>query len=225
MIVLVAVACACGGGTHAPAVPRTPAPPGPPAAEPYALAVVYEGLEIWIGNDQNPELPEDDPTRRVGVLDRLIAGFAEADLPHTAPPEALATLISYGNKASIRMPMGPARDLTPERFGTQVDYYENSKVELVDAVRVATEELAKIDRPKKYLLVIGDGTDFKMSAAPQAVAVLRDRLAEDHVQVISIIYKSEDSLPGDALAPLQPGKVVPTGDALEHELAATLRRL
>lgn len=231
MIVVVAVAGACGGGSNSaataprPPEPATTAPTPAPAAEPYALAVVYEGWELWIGNDKDTGLPPDDPTRTPGMLEHVIAGFTEADLPHTAPPDALATLITYSDRPDIRMPMSPAGGLTPDRFGTQRDYFQHIGVALIAAVGVAADELAKVDRPKKYLLVISDATDTNMDEAPNAAAALAERLAGDHVQVFSLVIKARDSLPGDALAPLRPGVELSTGDALEHELAAVLRRL
>jgi hypothetical protein len=230
MIVLVAVACGCGGGGSSAPAPRNsgpeiPAPPPAPAAEPYALAVVYEGWELWIGNDKNPKVPADDPTVRPGLLDNLIAGVAEADLPHTAPPDALAMLITYSNKPVIRLPMGPARALTPDRFGSQVDYYGHNGVELVEALWLATQELAKVERPKKYLLVISDGTDTDPEGARREVARLRDELAKDHVKVFSFIYKARDSLEGDVLAPLQPGMKFAKAKSLVRELTAVLREL
>lgn len=205
---LLAVALVCSFG-NASADPK-------PEPAPYAIAVVYSGWEIWIGNEDH--IPADDPTRRKGALKPIKAAFVKVDLAKKTP-KAIGALYTYAEKVVIRVPMGPITQLTGNAFGPQKDYFGATGVELVAGVRLGLAELARVSAKKKYLLVLGDGTDTNPETAPKQL----EKLRSPDVEVIAIVYKADLSAETTVLSSLTANvKTITTFDQLTKELVKVL---
>jgi len=51
----------------------------------YTFALVYCGAEAWIGNDENPKIAADDPSRFTGTMPALRKALEQADLADSDP--------------------------------------------------------------------------------------------------------------------------------------------
>ena len=112
--------------------------------EKLAIAIVMNGWEIWIGNDD--VLPEGDPSRFPGVLKSLEAALDKVQFKDAGPAGSLGTVITYADSATVRIPMGPLDKITGSQLGTQKDYFGTQGVELVKGVDLGLTELHKVDR-------------------------------------------------------------------------------
>ncbi|HEY0195836.1 MAG TPA: hypothetical protein VGC42_32200 [Kofleriaceae bacterium] len=174
-------------GAPAPSAPVPPTPPPAPVGG-TTIALVYSGWEIWIGNDD--VTPADDPVHYPGALKALKAGLDQADLAHTLPAGSQGLVITYTNKAVIRVPLGPVANLTSAALGTQKDYVDTKGSELVAGIQLAIDQLEKAQTSKKQLIVLSDGNDTNNEAAKPALALLKKRAAGLGISVDSIVYKS-----------------------------------
>jgi len=202
----------------------TTAPPANTKATPdvVTLAVVMSGWEIWIGNDKDPRVAKDAPERTPGALDRVVAAFGKADLAHAAP-NARAVLVTYADKAKVRVPLGPIANLTPAAFGTQQDYHEAMGVELLRALALAADQLDAAPPGRHVLLVLGDGTDTDPQAALAEMPKLAERFAKFPVEVTAIVYRTQASADRDAIDKLTKHVTrAPTLDAFETALVGAL---
>src|ERR1043165_1496946 len=132
-------------------------------SEKLAIAIVMNGWEIWIGNDD--VLPEGDPSRFPGVLKALEAAPDKVSFKDAGPSGSLGVVITYADSATIRIPMGPLDRITGSALGTQKEYYGTQGVEVVKGVDLALSELHKVQVSRKALVVICDGIDKNMEAA------------------------------------------------------------
>ena len=105
--------------------------------ETLAVAIVMNGWELWIGNDKEAGLAEDDPTRRQGVLIELRAALDKLSFKDAGPPGSLGMVITYGDRAVARVPMGPLQNINGSALGTQKDYLGTTGVELVKGIEMA----------------------------------------------------------------------------------------
>lgn len=131
-----------------------------------ALAVVFNGWELFAGNDTL--LPEDDPSRFPGVLPAL-----DAELPKLATVPGLATLIVYDDHATVRRTLGPLRDLAAGWLGGQQTYFSKIGVELIAGIELAAKTLE--DAPpelERVILVLGDGCDTNQELAKRRLETL-----------------------------------------------------
>ena len=158
-----------------------------------ALAIVMQGWEMWIGNDTYR--PKSDPTRATGVLVPLGAAIDKLGLPALTPAGSVGAVITYADRAQLRVPMGPIAKLTGSALGTQKDYANTVGGELVKGVELALAELRKAPQPLKVLIVLSDGNDANNDAAKAALAALKKQAQADRVRTFAIIYKAGDSLP------------------------------
>ena len=71
--------------------------------EKLAIAIVMNGWEIWIGNDDI--LPEGDPSRFPGVLKSLEAALDKVSFKDAGPPGSLGVVITYADSATTRIAM------------------------------------------------------------------------------------------------------------------------
>lgn len=136
------------------------------ASRGVALAVVFNGWELFAGNDAL--LPEDDPSRYAGVLPAL-----DAEVPKLALLPGLATLIVYDDHAAVTRKLGPTSDLSSGWFGGQKTYFSKIGVELISGIELAVKTLEEappeLDR---VILVLGDGCDTNQEAAKQRLEKL-----------------------------------------------------
>ena len=220
--VLGVIAMACGGAQDKKIPAAGSNAEANPAASPYTVAIMYQGRELWIGNDEIPDLERDDPSRTRGVLGTIKAAFAKIDLAHSAPPGSRGMLVSYANKAVIRTPIGPIANITSGAFGTQKDYFGNQGNELVRGVTMAVDELANQPPGRKFLVVISDGTDVNPDAARSELAKLAERCRAHGIEVSSLVYKDLSSEPGSVLPALTSNtRRAGTSDSLLFDLTRT----
>ena len=215
------VACS---SSHPPAqAPQIADAPHVAPVQPLAIAIVVEGWEMWIGNDQVRDIPEAE--RYPGAWKALQDGFAR--LPLAGFPEgSKATIVTYTDRAVVRAAMAPIDHLTAATLGDQRDYVGGIDRDLVGGVTVGLDELAKVTGARRVLVVIGDGSDTNQGTAKQALATLGQRAAAEHVEVVSIVYKAELSPLSTAIAALDPSPLAVTNaDAIADQLAWLFARL
>ena len=196
---------ACGGSPTTTTTATTPAlPPSNHAAAgpPVALALVFAGGEVWVGNDALT--PEGDPSRFLGALKGLEAAVDGADLVHSLPAGSVGTAIVYVESATVRVPMGAIDKLRGAALGTQKDYYYKQGTNLVAGIELAQLELDKTNATKKVLIVVGDGNDTDNHTAKARLATLQPQLAAANTTVFAIMYKGELSDPTNVITVLAP---------------------
>jgi hypothetical protein len=153
----------------------------PPAAPPIALAIVFAGQELAVGNEDY----ETDPHIRMrGVLHGLESGLDELGL--TPGSEAIA--IAYSNGATIAMPWTPAARVHGALLGDQADYKGKIGSDVVAGITLALDELARRTERRKLLVVIGDGNDTYSGATPQLIE-LRVRAHQLGVHTRALVLK------------------------------------
>ncbi|MBA2540041.1 MAG: FHA domain-containing protein [Deltaproteobacteria bacterium] len=162
------------------------------STEKLAIVIVMNGWEMWIGNDREvPAIKEDDPSRYPGVLVELRSALDKLKFQESGPPGSLGMVITYGDRPTIRVPMGPLADITGSKLGTQQDYFGTTGVELVSAIRLAMSELKKVQVSRRVLIVVCDGNDTNNDAAKAQLLDLKKQAAQDQVQTFAIVYKAK----------------------------------
>lgn len=192
--------------------------------EKLAIAIVMNGWEIWIGNDDM--LPEGDPSRFPGVLKSLEAALDKVQFKDAGPPGSLGTVITYADSATVRIPMGPLDKITGSQLGTQKDYFGTQGVELVKGVDLGLSELHKVQVSRKVLIVICDGLDKNMEAAKGQMVALKARAASEGIQTFAIIYKGAMSGDGNVISAMIPGaQTVNSADNVATAIQGILARM
>jgi hypothetical protein len=206
---LLCLLVACGSPRAKPVEPLTgsqgsgSASQPQPVAKPVALAIVLEGWEMWVGNDQLPNIPEDE--RYMGALPGFQQELGRLSLAGF-PAGSMAAVVTYTETATVRRPMQPIEKLAPADFGDQKDYYGTIDRNLVAGVTAGLDELAKVPNARRVLLVIGDGSDSN-NAAKTALAGLGKRAAAENVEIVSFRYLGVFSSPGSMMRALDPNEV------------------
>ena len=177
-----------------------------PVAKPVAIAIVFEGWEMWIGNDQLPDLPEEE--QYLGALKPFKETLARVGVSGF-PAGSQATVVTYGERATVRHPMQSIDKLTGDAFGEQKDYFETVDRNLVGGVTTGLDELAKVkDKDvRRVLLVIGDGNDTNSDTAKAALGELAKRAAAENVEIVSFVYQAALSPPAAHIKALDPSAV------------------
>jgi hypothetical protein len=192
--------------------------------EKLAIAIVMNGWEIWIGNDD--VLPEGDPSRFPGVLKSLEAALDKVSFKDAGPPGSLGTVITYADSATVRIPMGPLDKITGSQLGTQKDYFGTQGVELVKGVDLALTELHKVQVSRKVLIVICDGLDKNMEAAKGQMTALKSRATSEGIQTFAIIYKGGMSGDGNVISAMIPAtQTVNSADNIATAIQSILARM
>lgn len=205
------------------AVPATEVIEFPHSTETIAIAIVVEGGEVWMGNTGLE--PEDSPARYLGAFDGIQRGLDSLDLATTMPPGSLGTVITYDERARVRLPLGPIGRLNGQALGTEKDYYYKIGQSLVQATSLALGELEQAPTHKKLMIVISDGNDTNNEAAKAQFADLKKRAAQGGIQIAAVIYKGQLSEPTNAITTLHPLAVTANSfEAIEHEMREAVRR-
>jgi hypothetical protein len=192
--------------------------------EKLAIAIVMNGWEIWIGNDK--VLPEDDPSRYPGVLEAFEGALDKVNFKEAGPPGSVGAVITYADKAVVRIPMGPLEKITGSQLGTQRDYFGTKGVELVKGVDLALTELHKVSAARKVLIVVCDGMDTNMEAAKGQLIALKAQAKGDQIQTFAIIYKSAMSGDGNVISTMIPQtQTVNSADNIATAIAGILARM
>jgi hypothetical protein len=192
--------------------------------EKLAIAIVLNGWEIWIGNDD--VLPEDDPSRYPGVLKALASALDKVNFKDAGPAGSMGVVITYADKAIVRIPMGPLDKITGAQLGTQKDYLGTKGVELVKGVELALSELHKVQAARKVLIVVCDGMDTNMEAAKAQLLADKQIAKTDGIQTFAIIYKGALSGDGNVISAMIPQtQFVNSADNIATAIAQILARM
>jgi hypothetical protein len=146
--------------------------------QPIALALVYCGQMIWIGDE---DYQADFPSG--GALKTMEAAIDRADLAKQFPPGSLATAISYSTGVTVELPMGPIDRLSGRVLGNEKHYQDRIGSDLVLGVRAGLDALEQVHVPRRLMIVIGDGWDTDGEQGKIELGELRDRARDLDVQV------------------------------------------
>ncbi len=197
--------------------------------ETLAVAIVLLGWEIWIGNDKVPAsatFASDDPSRTPGVLDSLAQALDNVKFKEAGPPGSLGMVITFADKATIRVPMGPLSAISGSALGTQSDYFGTKGKELVRAVELGLAELNKTQTARKVLIVLCDGSDTDNEHAKAALSGLKAQASRTGVQTFGLIYRSPMSEDVNVLTALVPQTKLLTGaDTIGPAISDILSRM
>jgi hypothetical protein len=190
---------------------------------PIAIAIVYEGQEIWIGND---EYELDDAAKYPGALNALIKAVDDSSLRKAGPPGSKIVVVTYATGAELRLAATDLASLTGSAFGNQREYRSHLGSDLLQGVTLALDQLVPLNTARKVMIVVGDGNDTNNDLAAPAFAELRQRAKDERVDTYAIVYKSplsaETSIVGDFVAG---PKTVQSLSALRTELESIVAQL
>ena len=185
--------------------------------ETVAVAIVMNTWEIWVGNDQ--VLEPGDPALYPGVLVSLEQALDGVHFAEAGPPGSKGMVVTYADKASIKIPMGPLSNITGSALGNQKDYSGTKGVEMVKGIELALGELHSVVASRKVLIVVCDGNDTNNETATKALAEDRRLAQKDRIQTFAIIYKSVLSDPANVISAFVP---VPTTVTTAENIASTI---
>jgi len=156
--------------------------------ETLAVAIVMNGGEFWIGNDDYRQ--QTDPVYCPGVLKSLESALDKQSFKDAGPAGSLGTVITYADKIVAKIPMGPLANISGGALGSQSEYKDTQGLELVQAIKQAVADLHKAQAARKALIIVGDGKDTNPDAAKGQLAQLKKEAAQEGIQTFAIIYKS-----------------------------------
>jgi len=151
------------------------------SSDSLAIVVLVEGHQYYFGNDkyvQPPPPPDpalgDNQIKIItkiskGVYDVILGaldapGVKEDETPTTIstagnPSGSKGALIVYSVGADVRYPMGPLKDLTGDKLGTQESQKGKTSRDLAEGLRESLNQLKKASATRRVLFVIADGFD------------------------------------------------------------------
>lgn len=185
---VIAALVACGSE---PAKPRAIANV-PPGAPPIALAIVYAGQILAIGDADYENIPG---ATLPGILHSVERAIDELPLPAGSEVEAIA----YSTKPTIAMPWTPASRARGAMLGKEIDYRQFIGSDVVVGITLALDELAHRNEPRKLLVVIGDGNDTSGSLAIPALVDRKARASREGVATHAIILSMPISPKGESI--------------------------
>lgn len=193
--------------------------------DPIAIALVINGQESWVGNE---DIERDPTSIHAGALKSLQIAIDEVDLASCGPAGSKATVISYANGAEIVVPMTSLRSIHGTALGLELDYYNKRGSDLVRGVRLAYTELVRVPAPRKAIIVVGDGTDSDGERAKPLLSDLKNELASSNIEVFALVYtpgteRSERPVVITSMVPT--AKRVPSGRGLVAGLAEIVQRI
>jgi len=192
--------------------------------ETIAVAFVFNGQEVWIGNDDYE--PEESPARYLGILKNLKTALQTVPWSTAGPAGSKGVLISYGDKAEVKVPMGPLANINAEALGTQKDYNKKFGTAMVEGINLALAELHNVTASRKALVVVCDGNDTNPEAAKSQLVNLKKQAAQDKIQTFAIIYKGQLSEPGNVITTMIPNATtVDNAEGIATAIKAILSRM
>jgi hypothetical protein len=165
--------------------------------EPLALALVVDGSETWMGND---DIEPDGPSKFPGALHGLAAAIDESKLSTFAPAGSQAMIIAYSKGAEIELAMGKLARVKGAALGGQRAYHGHQTSDLTDGIHLALASLRAVKAARHVLIVIGDGNDTNRDSAKKLLASFKHVAEVDGVETFAIIYKSAFSDGGDVIS-------------------------
>jgi hypothetical protein len=191
--------------------------------ETIAIALVINGQEIWIGND---DIETDENAKYAGVLKNLEAAIDKLNLGTAGPVGSKGVVVSYSQGAEIKVPMGDLKLINGGALGSQKDYRGKIGTDMVQGITNGLAELSKVSTARKALIVIGDGNDTNNEAAKSQLADLKKQANAQHIQMFAIIYKSAVSSEGAVITTMiGNAKTVNSIDGISSELNAIIARM
>jgi hypothetical protein len=193
--------------------------------ETLAIALLFNGQEIWIGND---DYEGDENAKYSGVLKNLTQAIDKLQLGNVGPAGSKGIVVSYSTGADIRVPMGDLKQITGAALGSQKDYHNKIGTDLVQGITMAMAELSKVSTARKALIVIGDGCDTNNDAAKGQLKDLKEQARKQNVQLFGVTYKLQPPLSceGNVLTTMIPtAKTVNSIDGIASELNAIVTRI
>ncbi len=191
--------------------------------ETIAIALVINGQEIWVGND---EYEVDENAKYPGVLKNLEAAIDKLQLGGAGPPGSKGVVVSYSTGADIKVPMGDLKLITGGALGSQKDYHGKIGTDMVQGITLGLAELSKVSTARKALIVVGDGNDTNNEVAKSALAELKKQAGKQNIQLFAVIYKSSISSEGNVITTLIPtAKTVGSIDGIAAELNGIIARM
>jgi hypothetical protein len=192
--------------------------------ETIAIAFVINGQEVWIGNDDIEA--EESPARHLGILKNLKQALQTVQFSSAGPAGSKGVLISYGDKAEVKVAMGPIANITPEALGTQRDYYRKFGTAMVEGINLAVAELHNVTASRKALIVVCDGNDTNNEAAKAQLQTLKKQAANEKIQTFAIIYKGELSEPGNVITAMIPtATTVSNAEGISSTMSGIISRM
>jgi hypothetical protein len=204
VLAIIMLVGACGGTKPAPTIGNEAAAADTQPTT-IAVALVYSAFELYIGNDkENPDIPEDDPSRAPGMLIALRDAIDAVNWGGLGPEGSRGVVITYADRAQIRVPLSPLSEIRGSMLGTQKDYYGTTGLELVAGVQLAMVELKKASVSRRAIIIVGDGNDTNNEAARANLEVLKREAMADGIEVYAIIWKSSYSNEENVVSVLDP---------------------
>ncbi len=191
--------------------------------ETIAIALVINGQEIWIGND---EVETDENAKYAGVLKNLEAAIDKLQLGTAGPTGSKGMVVSYSQGAEIKVPMGPLDKITGGALGGQKDYRGKIGTDMTAGISMAMAELSKVTTDRKALIVIGDGNDTDNDKAKVSLAQMKKDAAKQNIQLFAVIYKSAVSVEGNVITTMIPtAKTVNSIEGIQAEMNAIIAHM
>ncbi len=192
-------------------------------SETIAIALVINGQEIWIGND---DYEQDEAAKYAGVIKNLSQAIDKLQLGNAGPTGSKGIVVSYSTGAEVKVPMGDLKQITGAALGAQKDYHGKIGTDMVQGITMAMAELSKVSTARKALIVVGDGCDTNNEAAKSQLKDLKEQARKQNVQLFGIIYRSPVSCEAGVLTTMIPGtKTVNSIDGIASELNAIIARM
>jgi hypothetical protein len=190
--------------------------------ETLAVALVINGQEIWIGND---DYETDENAKYAGVLKNLAQAIDKLQLGNAGPPGSKGLVVSYSTGAEIKVPLSDLKAITGAALGGQKDYYRKIGTDMVQGITMGLTELSKAPTARKVLIVVGDGADTNPEGAKAQLKDLKEQARKENIQVFAIVYKLNAETPV-VLTTMIPGlKTVNSVDGIASELNAIITRI
>jgi hypothetical protein len=191
--------------------------------ETIAIALVINGQEIWIGND---DYETDENAKYSGVLKHLTQAIDKLQLGSAGPPGSKGVVVSYSTGAEVKVPTGDLKLITGAALGGQKDYSKKIGNDLVQGITMALAELSKVSTARKAMIVVGDGNDTNIEAARGQLKDLKEQARKQNIQLFAINYRSAVSSEGAVITTMIPGaKTVNSIDGVASELNAIIARI
>jgi len=159
----------------------------PNSDEPMTLVILIEGDTSWMGNETYIEEGNPEVSRTEGAFTGLgaaIDAFATA-----GPAKSQGTVITYGDAAVVRHPMGDLTKISGSSLGSQ-EQYSDLTVSLVIGLEEAWKTLTAVTGTRRVLVVIGNGSDTQAAAAEDVARVVGD-LKKANIETYSIRYSND----------------------------------
>jgi hypothetical protein len=193
--------------------------------ETVAIAIVMNTSEVWVGNDSL--IGEGEPGRYLGILKGLEQAIDSVKIGDFVPPGSQGVVVTFADKAQVRVKMGPLSNITGNALGTQKEYQGTKGSELVKGIELAMAELHNVTAARKLMIIICDGADTNNDAAKVALKNDRALAGKDHIQAFGIIYRGQLSDETINVVPNFTGQVttVSTAENIASTMTAILSRL